>query len=124
MNKVLIVVAIVLIAGGAYFFFTKPAAAPVASQTVPVASKEFVFHVASKKVVDGPAVMSVTKGDTVVIRITNDEAEELHLHGYDKSVDLAPDVEATLTFVADTAGRFPAELEGSKTEITTLEVLP
>lgn len=86
--------------------------------------KDFTFRIEDKKLVEGPATITVQKGDEIVLIVTNDTAEEFHLHGYDKSVDLEPGVEAQLRLVADTAGRFPIELEGSKTDIAVLEVLP
>lgn len=119
-----IVIAIVVIGGLALYFNQKivQTAAPAVTQEAP--AKEFTLIIAEKKLVTGPETISVKKGDTVVIHITNDEEEEFHLHGYDRSVDLTPGVASDLRFAADTAGRFPAELEGSKTDIITLEVIP
>lgn len=120
---VIAIVIVIVLAGGAYLLWGNQAQAPIENQEV-AAPKEFTLVIAEKKLVEGPELMTVNKGDTVVIRITNDEEEEFHLHGYDQSLDLEPGVTGELRFVADTAGRFPAELEDSKTEVTTLEVLP
>lgn len=84
----------------------------------------FDLVIESKKVVSGPATIKVNQGDEVTIKITSDEAEEFHVHAYDNSVELEPNKEATLTFTADMSGRFPFELENSKTEIGVLEVQP
>lgn len=125
MSKTTVIILIVIIlAGGAYYFWNKQSAPMPEAMTTEVAPKEFVLNIVGKKLVSGPETLSVNKGDTIVIRVTNDEAEELHVHGYDKSVELEPGVQAELTFVADVVGRFHAELEESKTEIATLEVLP
>lgn len=86
--------------------------------------KEFFFKVVEGKLILGPELMTVNKGSIVSIKILSDEAEELHVHGYDKSLEFEPNAEAELRFTADVAGRFPVELENSKTDITTLEVLP
>jgi hypothetical protein len=72
----------------------------------------------------GETTFSVKKGDIVTLRIVSDEAEEFHVHGYDRSVELVPGQEATLTFQATLAGRFAFELEESKTELGALEVRP
>lgn len=64
------------------------------------------------------------EGDNVEIKITVDEDEELHLHGYNKMVDLTSGKAGKLDFVANLTGRFPYELEHSKTEIGALEVSP
>lgn len=86
--------------------------------------KTFDLVVQNRKLVAGPDTLQVTEGDEVTINITADEDEELHLHGYDKSVDLEASKAASLTFTADKSGRFPYELEHSKTEIGALEVQP
>lgn len=87
-------------------------------------TREFTFVVEDGKLVDGPSELEVNEGDTVIITITTNEEEELHLHGYDRSIDLAPGEAATLTFVADMSGKYPFELERSKTELGTLIVVP
>lgn len=87
-------------------------------------SKIFELVVKNRKLVSGPETISVKQGDSVTIKITVDEDEELHLHGYDKSVDLTANQPAILDFKADLTGHFPYELEKSKTEMGALEVSP
>ncbi len=132
-NTIIAIVVIILLAVGAYYFLGRKSAAPApapAEQSAQVpestqpAPKEFTLNIVGKKLVSGVELLSVKKGDTVLIHITNDADEEFHLHGYDKHIDLEAGKQGDLQFVADTAGRFPAELEGSKTDIITLEVLP
>lgn len=84
----------------------------------------FNLVIKEKKVVSGPATIKVNQGDEVTINITSDEAEEFHVHAYDNSIELESNVKATLTFTANLSGRFPFELEKSKTEIGALEVQP
>ena len=86
--------------------------------------KTFDLVVKGKKLVSGPDTLTVTEGDEVLINITSDEDEEFHLHGYDKSVDLQASSSAQLKFSANLTGRFPYELEKSKTAIGVLEVQP
>ena len=119
MKKVLItLVAVVVIVGGA-FYFLRPAKNTSGPQT-----HEVMLHIEGIELVSGPEVLEVKKGDTVEITVMADTEDEFHLHGYDRSIDIGPDREPTLTLVADTAGRFIAELEGSETEIFVLEVMP
>jgi len=87
-------------------------------------SQVFELSVKNKKLVSGPDTIKVTEGDSLVIKISADEDEELHLHGYDKSVTLVKDAPAELSFVADVSGRFVYELEKSNVEIGALEVSP
>ncbi len=84
----------------------------------------FNIVIKEKKIVSGPTTIKVNQGDEITINITADEAEEFHVHAYDNSVELEPNKEATLTFTANLSGRFPFELEQSKTEIGAIEVQP
>lgn len=123
----IIVLAILGIAG--YYLLGKPQSAPSAASvsnaaTDATTTKEFTLKVQNRTLVEGSGQLTVNQGDTVMIHITVDEAEELHLHGYDKHIDLEPNQEGTLTLVADTSGHFPFELEHSKTELGALDVLP
>lgn len=90
----------------------------------PASKRTFKLTITEKKITSGEETLKATEGDEVIIIITPDEEEEFHLHGYDKSVDLSPDKEVTLTFTANKTGRFPFELEHSKTELGALEVQP
>jgi hypothetical protein len=119
-----ILIALVVLVG--IFFFVQPSRAPSLDQPTKVTStpKTFELVVKGKKLTSGPQVLQVNEGDEVVIKIVSDEAEELHLHGYDKSLDLDANVPEQLSFTANLTGRFPYELEHSKIEIGALEVLP
>ena len=67
---------------------------------------------------------SVRKGRQVVIRVTADVNDHVHLHGYDLMVDVAPGSPATIRFIADVPGRFDVELEDSGVQIADFEVRP
>ena len=67
---------------------------------------------------------SVRKGREVVLRVTSDVADHVHLHGYDLFADVAPGAPAELRFVADVPGRFEVELEDRGVQIADLEVRP
>ncbi len=89
-----------------------------------IGTTTFALTIENREITDGPTLLRVDEGETVIINVTADEREELHLHGYDRSVDLEPGVPSSLTFVADASGRFPFELEISKTELGAIEVMP
>ena len=87
----------------------------------------------NRKVDGGPNVIRVAQGDTVELEFTGDEAAELHLHGYDRLVTLAPGRPAVLRIEATIAGRFPLEAHAFGTGggrrhmhsvVLYLEVLP
>lgn len=74
--------------------------------------------------VSGPEQLQLRQGDTVRIAFLADAADELHLHGYDLTLQLKPGEPATLEFVAHHSGRFEYELHGAHQVIGALEVLP
>ena len=64
----------------------------------------------------------IDSGETVVLRVTADVADEVHLHGYDKSADVAPGKPAQIRFTADIPGVFEVELEQRRQKLLDLEV--
>lgn len=80
--------------------------------------------VSNGKVDGGLKTTTVKKGDNVVLVVTSDVADEVHLHGYDKSVDVTTKKPARLAFVASVPGRFEVELENRGVQIAGLEVRP
>jgi hypothetical protein len=67
---------------------------------------------------------SVDLDSEVVVTVTSDVADEVHVHGYDLMADVAPGAPATIRFTADAAGRFEIELEDTGVQIAELEVRP
>ena len=94
------------------------------SQTPGPAIKIFELVITEKKLPPGAETIKITEGDEVVIKITSDEPEEFHLHGYDKFADLEKAVPAELKFTAGLTGRFVFELENSSTDLGVIEVSP
>lgn len=67
---------------------------------------------------------TVARGSRVVLDVTADVADHVHLHGYDLSAEVAPGRPAKLSFVADAAGRFEIELEERGDVVAELTVEP
>ncbi len=86
--------------------------------------RTFDLVVKNNKLVSGPTTLSVNQGDHFQITITADVDGELHLHGYNIPVEFKKNKPATLSAAANISGRFPYELEDTKTEIGALEVQP
>lgn len=63
-------------------------------------------------------------GDQVAFEVESDVAEEVHVHGYDVTVEVEPGKPAKLEFPADIEGVFEVELEGSAVQIAELTVNP
>ncbi len=64
----------------------------------------------------------VRRGETVVLRVVADVADEVHLHGYDRSANVAPGKPAQIRFTADITGVFEVELEQRRQPLLMLEV--
>jgi hypothetical protein len=67
---------------------------------------------------------TLSEGDKVVLVVKSDVADEIHLHGYDKSTDVTAGGTARLPFTATIPGRFEVELESRGVQIADLTVNP
>jgi heme/copper-type cytochrome/quinol oxidase subunit 2 len=67
---------------------------------------------------------TIKQGSQVVFVVKSELADEVHLHGYDLSADVAPGEPATIRFKANAPGLFEAELESRSLPIAELEVRP
>jgi hypothetical protein len=65
---------------------------------------------------------TVEKGDRIVLVVTSDVADEIHLHGYDVSRDVAAGGTVRLPFKATIPGRFEVELEDRGVQIADISV--
>lgn len=72
--------------------------------------------------VQGPSRYRVERNETVTVRVASDAADEIHVHGYDKSAPVAAGSTAEVNFVAAIPGVFEVELERSHRLLFTLEV--
>ncbi|MQA88170.1 MAG: hypothetical protein GEV03_27005 [Streptosporangiales bacterium] len=73
------------------------------------ADKTITVRIADGEVRPAPGRIEVDRGSRVRIQITGDEADELHVHGYDKTAELRPGKPAVVQFVADQTGLFEVE---------------
>jgi hypothetical protein len=63
-------------------------------------------------------------GETIRLEFTSDKAAEVHIHGYDKTVDVPADGSVTERFKADAEGIFEIEEHHSGALLAKLEVQP
>lgn len=71
-----------------------------------------------------PSEISVGEGDEVTLRITSESPVGVHVHGYDLEEEIEPGEPTTLSFEADTTGRFAIEDHETEEELGTLVVEP
>ena len=67
---------------------------------------------------------NVEKGDRVVLIVTSDVTDHVHLHGYDVMRNVAPGKPTRLPFKATIPGRFEVELEDRGVPIADITVTP
>lgn len=87
-------------------------------------TKEFSVSVRNEQKASDAKILSVSQGDTVSITVISDHSAELHIHGYDKEVQLIGGKPSKVTLRASLSGRFEAELHDSDTVVFVLEVHP
>lgn len=95
---------------------SEPASAPAFDGTL------IKVAVNGSKVAPRPSTHKVAKGGRVRIEVTVDKADELHVHGYDKTAELKPGQTAVVEFTADQSGRFEVETHESGLLLFNLEV--
>ncbi|HTU15243.1 MAG TPA: hypothetical protein VMF31_08595 [Solirubrobacterales bacterium] len=74
--------------------------------------------------VDGVLGIEVDQGDRITFKVESDVDEEIHVHGFDISKDVAAGGSSTLSFKADITGIYEAELEHSGVPIVKLQINP
>jgi FtsP/CotA-like multicopper oxidase with cupredoxin domain len=134
---VIAVVAVILLAGGGDETgdsgkSASSDATPTASATATADDTAEATATATPKPKPKPPLLQAGKekaltfkeGETVRFRVVSDEAEEVHVHGYDIKQELEPGKTETLSFKATITGIFEIELEGSGTLLAQLKVVP
>lgn len=128
--KLSVVLLVAALAGTAAILYVllQPAAQPEPTAALAPAPKAVAgpvtLEVRKGQRVKGPALIQRRAGETITLRITSDQADELHLHGYDLHLHLHAGVPAELSFTADRSGRFEYELHKSGLHLGVLEVQP
>lgn len=74
--------------------------------------KRFELTIAERALASGEATLKVNEGDEVALAWQSDEAVELHLHGYDVEIALAPGTSGVMAVTATVSGRFPISSHG------------
>ncbi|TCK21735.1 cupredoxin domain-containing protein [Pseudonocardia endophytica] len=129
-SRLLIPLAALLVAAGcasAPHQHTPAAPAPASAQApapAPAAEAVQTLRIVAKggQVTGDTGTVAVPAGREVRIQVTSDEAEEVHLHGYDKEALIPAGGTATLEFTADVPGEFELEFHHSGDTLATLQV--
>ena len=98
--------------------------ATTTSETPTTLPDATVIHLVGGQPVGGKQKVSVKKGDTIRIKVTTDEAGEIHVHGFDLEQEATPSKPASFTFKANIEGRFEVESHASNAQIAEISVNP
>jgi cytoskeletal protein RodZ len=86
--------------------------------------QRIVVQVENGQPVGGAQDYEIEQGKQVVFIVRADVEDEVHIHGYDLTADVAPNQQAKITFTADDPGEFEVELEQRVVPIAQLIVSP
>jgi hypothetical protein len=70
--------------------------------------------------VGGPRRVTVARGRRVILNVTSDVSDHVHLHGYDLMQDVGPGQPARIAFRATRPGTVEAELEDRGVQIARI----
>ena len=138
MNRILIVGIALVVAAGLYLVFrpddtdeptaTPPPATTGGTTTVtttapppgPPPPAQVRIVVRGGLPVGGPRRVTVSRGRRVVLTVTSDVSDHVHLHGYDLMQDVGPGMPARIDFRATRPGTVEAELEDQGVQIARI----
>ncbi|WP_199537260.1 hypothetical protein [Spongiactinospora gelatinilytica] len=121
-NRLRAAVAAVLAAGLLVTAGCGRSAAPETAGSSEHAAQRHLFVVVGGDKVTGPDLVEARTGETVQIVVTSDVADELHVHGYDRTAELVAGRPSTLTLTAGIPGVFEVEVHENGLLLTRLRV--
>jgi hypothetical protein len=102
---------------------TQDAPEQAPQESAPAAEEQRIeVAVAGGRVSGDTGRVPVAVGTQVTLVITGDAADEVHVHGYDRTADLAAGTPAELSFAATIPGVFEVELHEAGTALLALQV--
>ena len=111
--------------GGAQAPATTSATAEAEEEEAPPPPRVETIRIRDGRPASGEArTLEFDSGATVRLRFTSNAASEIHIHGYDKYVDVPAGGSARTRFTADAEGIFEIEDHGTGTLLANLEVRP
>jgi hypothetical protein len=105
---------------------TEPAGGEPGAQppSAPAPQRVERIRIAAGKPVGGARTLSFDSGETVRLAFSADRAAEVHIHGYDRYVDVKAGRTARVRFPAELEGAFEIEDHHTGALLARLEVRP
>ena len=101
---------------------TSPSASSPAAPPGATEGRRIEVQVTGGQVTGDTGRVPVAAGTSVTLVVTSDAADEIHVHGYDRTAALAPGTPAELSFDATIPGVFEVELHEAGTVLLSLQV--
>lgn len=101
-----------------------PGVAAPPTRSAPTTATATVIDVtyAGGEVTTAQPRVELSLGDEVVLRVTSDVAEEIHVHGYDLYEDIPAGGTVEVSFTADLPGAYEVELQQAVRPLVQLRV--
>jgi hypothetical protein len=98
-----------------------PASSSIAAPTPSDSAKTIAITLADGKADPNGDRVELAKGTTLVLTVTADHADEVHVHGYDIEIEVTPGKPVRKEIVLDQVGRF--EVESHEPQLTILQLV-
>jgi hypothetical protein len=95
-----------------------------AEKAKPAGPQVFRIQLKNHNPVGGRKVIKVKKGDRVLIVVSSDKPETVHLHGVDIEREITPSKPGRYAFTAKNEGAYELESHTTEQKIATLQVQP
>ena len=95
---------------------------PSSRRTVGGTERELAVAFRNGRVSGDTGRVRIGLGQDVRVAVTSDVADEVHLHGYDRRVNVPAGGTVTLEFTANLPGVFEVELESRRRQLLSLQI--
>jgi hypothetical protein len=99
-----------------------PGAHSASGSAAPAAVRIINVTVRGGKAGGDTGQITVPLGTPIVMSVSSDVADQIHVRGYDRKANVRAGTTASVTFIANIAGGFEVELENSKLQLLQLQV--
>lgn len=83
---------------------------------------QITWQIKNKKIVTGPTQITVSPNSLLILAVTSDSNDTLHIDEYNKNLTLLKNAQVLLSFPASVPGNFSIFLNSNSTPIATLTV--
>lgn len=122
-TKPIVIVMVLAVISALFFALVPSGGGSGGSSPVPTTPSVISISVADGKVTGGGDI-TVKQGSRVIVSVTADVSDEVHIHGYDLKTNVTPNQPMSITFTATAAGKFEVELEEAALPLTEITVVP